>query len=422
MLLLFGLVIFLIRGCFGLFSDSEDGPKATFSNCKLEENVIYKDKEMLKFSYDYNIKSAKDHKVQLVLTVESPKGTTHYKKDGNPLENKGDPFVVNSDDFSDQNKWKGLYYSSLNPKPGKNTYYAILRAFDLTTGEVIGKSDYFKFKLTGDSNSNSNSNSSSNKQSSADPKVTFSNCRLEENVVYKEKKMLKLTYDYDITGAKGREVQIVMSVECPKGKTHTKKDGSPLENRVDPFVVNSDSYSKKAYWQGFYNTALNPKPGKNTYYVCLRAYELSTGKLLGKTDYFSYTMTGNTDSEKKNTPPKKQASFSDCWLEPNVIHNNNRALKCHYTLKVNGYKNRSFKLVISIEYPQGIVLYESKTNLTSTYDNSVWNDAYVAIPNSRFMQSGENIYYVRYMLYDETQGTTVASSNYMSFTLVGASG
>ena len=120
-LLLFGLVIFLIRGCFGLFSDSEDGPKATFSNCKLEENVIYKDKEMLKFSYDYNIKRAFGHEVQLVLSVESPKGTTHYKKDGNPLENKSDSFVVNSDDFSDQNKWKGLYNSSLNPKPGKNT-------------------------------------------------------------------------------------------------------------------------------------------------------------------------------------------------------------------------------------------------------------------------------------------------------------
>ncbi len=419
MLLLFGLVIFLIRGCFGLFSDSEDGPKATFSNCKLEENVIYKDKEMLKFSYDYNIKRAKDHKVQLVLTVESPKGTTHYKKDGNPLENKGDPFVVNSDDFSDQNKWKGLYYSSLNPKPGKNTYYAILRAFDLTTGEVIGKSDYFKFKLTGDSNSNSNS--SSNKQSSG-PTVTFSNCKLEQNVVYKEKKMLKFSFDYDIKGAKGREVQIVMSVECPKGKTYNKKDGSPLENRRDPIVVNSDSYSKQNQWSGFYNTALNPKPGNNTYYVCLRAYDLTTGEVLGKSDYFSYTMTGETDSKKKNTSNNPSASFSNCRLEPNVIQNNNRALKCHYTLKISGYKDHKFKLVISIEYPQGVVLYETRYNLTSTYDVTVWNDKYVAIPNSKFIQSGENIYYVRYMLYDEAQGTTVVSSDYMSFTQVGASG
>jgi hypothetical protein len=105
-----------------------------------------------------------------------------------------------------------------------------------------------------------------------------------------------------------------------------------------------------------------------------------------------------------------------------VIQNNNRALKCHYTLKTSGYKDRKFKLVISIEYPQGVVLYETRYNMTSTYDESVWNDKYVAIPNSKFIQSGENIYYVRYMLYDETQGTTVASSDYMSFTQVGASG
>jgi len=412
-LLLFGLVIFLIRGCFGLFSDSEDGPKATFSNCKLEENVIYKDKEMLKFSYDYNIKRAFGHEVQLVLSVESPKGTTHYKKDGNPLENKSDSFVVNSDDFSDQNKWKGLYNSSLNPKPGKNTYYAILRAFDLTTGEVIGKSDYFKFKLTGESKSDSN-----------EPTITFYNCKLEENAKGSDgATYLRFHYSCAIKGAKGHELRKVITVETPKGTMHRKKDGTPMEWYSDqPLLIDSDNSDIKDRYYGINYKTLNLLPGKHTYYARMKIYDKGTGELIGTSPYLTYTMTGNTDSNKKNTSKKPQASFSNCRLEPNVIQNNNRALKCHYTLKTSGYKDRKFKLVISIEYPQGVVLYETRYNLTSTYDESVWNDKYVAIPNSKFIQSGENIYYVRYMLYDETQGTTVASSDYMSFTQVGASG
>lgn len=412
-MLLFGLVIFLIRGCFGLFSDNEDGPKATFSNCKLEENVIYKDKEMLKFSYDYNIKRAFGHEVQLVLSVESPKGTTHYKKDGNPLENKSDSFVVNSDDFSDQNKWKGLYNSSLNPKPGKNTYYAILRAFDLTTGEVIGKSDYFKFKLTGESKSDSN-----------EPTITFYNCKLEENAKGSDgATYLRFHYSCAIKGAKGHELRKVITVETPKGTMHRKKDGTPMEWYSDqPLLIDSDNSDIKDRYYGINYKTLNLLPGKHTYYARMKIYDKGTGELIGTSPYLTYTMTGNTDSNKQNTSKKPQASFSNCRLEPNVIQNNNRALKCHYTLKISGYKDRKFKLVISIEYPQGVVLYETRYNLTSTYDESVWNDKYVAIPNSKFIQSGENIYYVRYMLYDETQGTTVASSDYMSFTQVGASG
>lgn len=406
-------MILLIQGCSG---GGKKGPKAIFSNCKLEENVPYNDKEMLKFTCDYTIKGAMGHEVQLVLSVESPKGTPHYKKNGDLLENKGDPIVVNAEEYSKEGKWWGLYNSSLNPKPGKNTYYASMRAFDLTTGEIIGKTEYFKFKLRGESKPESN-----------EPSITFYNCRIEENAPGDNgAKYLKYHYSYVITGAKGHELRKVLTIETPKGTLHRKKDGTPMEfDDNQPRLIENDNSDIKDRYYGINYNNLNLLSGKHTYYARMKIYDKGTGQLLGTSPYLTYTMTGQTNTKNnsnKKTSNSPSASFSNCRLEPNIIQNNYRALKCHYTLDANGVKGHKLKLVVSIEYPQGVLQYESRTELTTQYDSSKWENRWVAIPNQNFIEIGENIYYVRYMLYDETLGTTLASSPYMSFTQTGAAG
>ena len=434
LLLLIGTVTFMQQGCSDSDTEvsSNSGLSITFTNCKLEQNVPSsknKDIEMLKLSYDYNIKGGKGHEIQIVMSVESPKGTQHYKKDGNPLEYKDDPFVVTSEDFSAKNKGIGLYNHTLNPKPGKNTYYAYVRAFDKTTGEIVGKSKYFKFKLKGESKSDSN-----------EPTIAFYNCRIEENAKGKNGgTFLRYHYSYVINGAKGHELRKVLSIETPKGTLHRKKDGTPMEfDDNQPRLIEEDKSDIKDRYYGINYNSLNLLSGKHTYYARMKIYDKGTGALIGASPYLTYTMTGksNTDSNKKNTNNKNtnnqntnkntsnkpQASFSNCRLEPNVIDNGIRALKCYCTLITTGLKGHGLKLVISIETPDNLLIYESKTSLTATYDSTKWTDLWIAISNDKFLQPGENLYYVRYMLYDETLKTTVGSSDYMTFRMTGAYG
>lgn len=486
LLLFVGTVTLTLQGCFGLFSDSEKGngdsssnknnaePSITFSDCSIELNA--KDdngNERMVYHFTAEASGMGEHGLQMILSVESPKGIPHTY-----VDNEGDEIEVvakkdfknknKTDSFSLKNKIVGIQNSKLHLKKGEHTYYVRLTAYDENTRAEIGSSPYMAVTMTGNGSSNSssnkgnsksNSNSSSNKQNSGEPKATFSNCNLEHNVMYNDKKMLKFSCDYNIQEAQGHEVQLVMSVECPKGTTHLKTDGKPLENKRDPFIVNTDNYIRKDFWFGLYNSTLNPKPGKNTYYVCVRVHDLTTGKILGKSDYFSYTQTGSTSSNNKSSSNKgnsnsnsnsnsssnkgnsnsnnnssnkqnsnknsskgPKASLSNCWIEPNVIEDGDRMLKCHYTLNTIGVKGHKLKVVLSIESPKGCLLKEGWAVLNSRYDSSTWDDKWIGVFNRAFVQPEETTYYVRLMLYDEDLGTTLAASPYMTFTMTGGYG
>ena len=103
---------------------------------------------MIKCHYDANIHGAAGHKVKLVMSVESPQGTPHYSTDGRPIECWKE-FDNAYDNSGYHDKWIGLYNSSINPSPGKHFYYIRLTFIDLTTGEVLGKSNYMSFTMTG---------------------------------------------------------------------------------------------------------------------------------------------------------------------------------------------------------------------------------------------------------------------------------
>lgn len=129
-------------------SESKYTRTAIFSECWLEHNVVYNDKKMIKCHYDANIYGAAGHKVKLVMSIECPKGERHYGTNGRPVE-YSKTFDNNYDNSGYHDKWIGIYNSSINPLPGKHTYYVRLTFYDLTTGEFLGESEYMSFTMTG---------------------------------------------------------------------------------------------------------------------------------------------------------------------------------------------------------------------------------------------------------------------------------
>ena len=282
------------------------------------------------------------------------------------------------------------------------------------------------FGSSDDSEENGNSSHSTN---SSGQSITFTDCSIETNA--KDDKGIEyLVYHFtaELSGMKEKGIQMILSVESPKGTPYTYVD-----NEGDEIIVKetkdfknknkTDSFSLNNKIVRIQNSKLHLKDGENTYYVRLTAYDENTHEEIGASPYITVTITGKSNSNKNSSNNgSPTASISNTSLEPNVIEKGARMLKCHYTLKANGVKSHKLKLIVSIECPEGIVLYEGTREYTATYDSSVWKDKWLAINNNNFLQPGTNTYYVRYLLYDENLKTTLATSPYMSCTLTGAYG
>lgn len=137
------------------FQGTAFGQKATFSDCKLKHNVVTDGGKQLQCQYTARFSDMKSHKkIRIVMQVEYPKGKV-YKYLNNDGKNVS---VTASKEYNNQydrpileNKRLGIYNSRLHPKPGTNTYYVRLVAYELKTGKVIGKSGYMSFTNTGKS-------------------------------------------------------------------------------------------------------------------------------------------------------------------------------------------------------------------------------------------------------------------------------
>lgn len=137
------------------FQGTAFGQKATFSDCKLKHNVVTDGGKQLQCQYTARFSDMKSHKkIKIVMQVEHPKGKV-YKYLNNDGKNVS---VTASKEYNNQydrpileNKRLGIYNSRLHPKPGTNTYYVRLVAYEVKTGKVIGKSGYMSFTNTGKS-------------------------------------------------------------------------------------------------------------------------------------------------------------------------------------------------------------------------------------------------------------------------------
>lgn len=135
---------------------------ATFEDCRIEQNAEEKGKKMLKCHYTARKIKAQGHKTVVVMTVETSKGEPHHTKNGGIV--KAEKVIKNDNKYNSillEDRWIGIYHSNLNLLSGKHTYYVRLLIYDLVTGDLLGRSDYMTFTMTGGSDSNSSAQNSS---------------------------------------------------------------------------------------------------------------------------------------------------------------------------------------------------------------------------------------------------------------------
>ena len=133
-------------------------------------------------------------------------------------------------------------------------------------------------------------------------KATFSDCKLKHNVVTDGGKQLQCQYTARFSDMKShKKIKIVMQVEHPKGKVYKYLNNDGKNVSVTASKEYNNQYDRPILENkrlGIYNSRLHPKPGTNTYYVRLVAYEVKTGKVIGKSGYMSFTNTGKSDTGK----------------------------------------------------------------------------------------------------------------------------
>lgn len=252
-------------------------------------------------------------------------------------------------------------------------------------------------------------------------KAFFSNCKLELNLKDKEgKKYMKYHYNLNVQNAKNHTIKVVMYLESPEGTRLRGKDGKILK-REKSFNINYDNSKLEDKWLWFYNSEIDPLPGKNTYYVHCEAVDMAKKKTIGKSDYMTFTMTGAY---------KKKATFKNCFLEFNVENKGKNMLKCNYTLNVTGEKDKEVKLVMYVETPKGNphtfknghkMMVESVYKIS--YDNSNLKNKWLGIYNDSLNPlPGKHTYYIRIVAYDKATGKAIGQSEYMEFTMTGAYG
>ena len=187
-------------------------------------------------------------------------------------------------------------------------------------------------------------------------KATFSDCKLKHNVVTDGGKQLQCQYTARFSDMKShKKIKIVMQVECPKGKVYKYLNNDGKNVSVTASKEYNNQYDRPILENkrlGIYNSRLHPKPGTNTYYVRLVAYELKTGKVIGKSGYMSFTNTGKSSDGGKvsNSSASKSGSKSKSKGKWAKIAKGNYFISCAESAVVYiGAKNKKMANGTNIE-------------------------------------------------------------------------
>lgn len=144
------LVLFVLSSWNSVFAQS-----VTFSDIRLEHNVPDNSgRKMLQFHYSMTVMGCQGHDVRVYMWVDIPQGVTHYYANGNKMISQSNNLHCSWETTNFQNGWIGIYNDQLNPRPGKNTYYTRLGAWDETLKRYIGWSDFLSFTNTGSGSDN----------------------------------------------------------------------------------------------------------------------------------------------------------------------------------------------------------------------------------------------------------------------------
>ena len=187
-------------------------------------------------------------------------------------------------------------------------------------------------------------------------KATFSDCKLKHNVVTDGGKQLQCQYTARFSDMKShKKIRIVMQVECPKGKVYKYLNNDGKNVSVTASKEYNNQYDRPILENkrlGIYNSRLHPQPGTNTYYVRLVAYEVKTGKVIGRSGYMSFTNTGKSSDGGKvsNSSASKSGSKSKSKGKWAKIAKGNYYISCAENAVVYiGAKNKKMANGTNIE-------------------------------------------------------------------------
>lgn len=132
-------------------STGQQGASVQFSNLRLtyDQKDASNGRTMLQLHYTLKADGLQGHKLVPILAIEIPQGTFHKFSDGNDMKQIGNELICSYQSTTFNGQWQAIYIDALNPLPGKQTYYACIYIADITTNQVIARSDYMNFTNTG---------------------------------------------------------------------------------------------------------------------------------------------------------------------------------------------------------------------------------------------------------------------------------
>ncbi|MBP3849359.1 MAG: leucine-rich repeat protein [Prevotella sp.] len=147
--------------------------------------------------------------------------------------------------------------------------------------------------------------------------VKFSNLRLTYDQIDAKngRKMLQVHYTLRVDGLQGHTLVPVLAIEIPQGTFHKFADGNDMKAEGNQLTCNYQSTTFNGQWQAIYIDALNPLPGKRTYYARIYLVDLTLRKQIAASEYLTFTNTGQQSTQLQ--PVQQQSSkpaVKDVWI------------------------------------------------------------------------------------------------------------
>lgn len=150
--LLFPLSVAILLMLFLSVSLQMKAQSASFSNLRLEYNSPDEHgRQMLKMHFSMAVIGAQGHEVCAALCIFRDKnGSKHFYANGNQMKaDSGHLKCSWETTYTSGDWWVGIYNDQLNALPGRHTYYCQQWAYDFTTQQWIGQSDFLSYDITG---------------------------------------------------------------------------------------------------------------------------------------------------------------------------------------------------------------------------------------------------------------------------------
>lgn len=140
--------------------------------------------------------------------------------------------------------------------------------------------------------------------------VQFSNLRLtyDQKDASNGRTMLQLHYTLKADGLQGHKLVPILAVEIPQGTLHKFSDGNDMKQIGNELTCSYQSTTFNGQWQAIYIDALNPLPGKQTYYACIYIADKTTNQVIARSDYKNFTNTGKQKEQLQDVRQSAQQS------------------------------------------------------------------------------------------------------------------